>query len=1278
MFTSNSAEMTQTLVEQARQSACSVLQGFAGGEDFLAKIKTAFGESFDVNKLEELRQHWIAGDFASLPQIEIRTGAELQGANAAYAGSTNTIYFSQNFLSNYASNSQAISAVLIEEIGHYVDWQINTADTPGDEGELFSALVRGVDLSQEQVQQMKQENDSMIVNQANILIEQVGEQLKTSLNLLNVETNNENLENGYTVADKVLSQLIKERGRTRVYFINGIWTDSSGFETQKKEVSKAFSLDYLNQDISSSIERYVANQETTYNSTKDQAPSGWDQASEVLDNFDNLRKVLSPILYQPAIDKFKSYWNSLAPINGKKPSIDDDPWHDVGYNAPDFAKDHDISDLYEGYKGVKWLNEDGKNLTLLAENTIDPIADFLNKYGSLDKLVENLGTDPDSDLAEALSQFWSDKEESPTSPKLNDLWLNNSSSQTGATDWISNNNDSIIFIAHSQGNFFVEDGLRHLNQDKVRIIGLGSPTNYSALTLGNKLFSSIHQNDPITDLQYSSGLSTRDKMAQILRTFQGTNLSSIGDHNLVENYLPKIDVKNKFEDFFYELHPQGFYFSGVIVNGQSGLLQGSDKGDFLKGLATNDFLQGDGKNDVLRADLGQDTLVGGSGFDFLDGGEGLEDIADYSNDPGKIIVRHDQIANSDVYKVWDGYGQLDIVVGVEKIYGSNAGSDLNPVGPLNFSQIFDDMEGGDGNDYFYGLGGVDKLIGNGGEDYLSGGDGGDWIEGGAGKDILQGGQGGDYIDGGSEKDLIYGEWGKDFIHGGDGDDFIWCGEGDDECHGDSGYGHDTIYGEQGNDKLYGEGGNDFISGGIDNDEIYGRADNDELYGDDGNDLIEGNIGNDIISGGNGNDAIAGNEDNDIIAGDAGNDNITGDIGNDSIQGNLGQDIISGGDDQDTIQGNEDNDIISGDNGHDLIEGNTGNDIISGGNNDDQIFGNAGDDQITGNADQDKIEGNDGNDSIQGNDGLDTISGGNDKDTISGGNQDDQIFGDAGDDSISGDDGSDFISGGDNNDIIAGNLGNDSIQGDDGQDNIQGNEDNDTISGGNDNDIISGDSGNDRIFGDAGDDNITGNADQDYIEGNDGNDNIQGNDGLDTISGGNDKDTISGGNHDDYIQGDAGDDSITGDDGNDFISGGDNNDIIYGNLGNDSIHGDNGQDNIQGNDGSDTISGGNDNDIISGGNDNDSISGDAGDDNITGDLGNDIINGNDGNDNIQGNEGEDIIHGDAGNDNIQGNDGQDQLFGDGENDIITGNAGNDTLYGGDGNDQMNGNDDQDLI
>ncbi|RCJ40099.1 hypothetical protein A6770_38255 [Nostoc minutum NIES-26] len=174
LFNLNSDLVNSSTVEtlkNAIQNAYTSLTNFAKRDDFIAKIQTAFGQAYDAAKVESLRQQWNSGDFSSLPNIEVRTGAELQGANAAYAGATNTIYFSQDFLNQYAGNVEVVAAVLIEEIGHSIDWKINTTDTPGDEGELFSALVRGVNLSQEQFQQMKQENDSVVLNLGGSLIQ---------------------------------------------------------------------------------------------------------------------------------------------------------------------------------------------------------------------------------------------------------------------------------------------------------------------------------------------------------------------------------------------------------------------------------------------------------------------------------------------------------------------------------------------------------------------------------------------------------------------------------------------------------------------------------------------------------------------------------------------------------------------------------------------------------------------------------------------------------------------------------------------------------------------------------------------------------------------------------------------------------------------------------------------------------------------------------------------------------------------------------------------------
>ncbi len=123
-------------------------------------MNLAFGESRDVAAAEALAKAWTSGDFSSIPEIEIRLGAEINGAASVFAGATNTIYISREYLSYNADNIEATAGVLLEEIGHAVDALVNDADSPGDEGAIFSALVRGQTLEPQQLEQMKAENDT--------------------------------------------------------------------------------------------------------------------------------------------------------------------------------------------------------------------------------------------------------------------------------------------------------------------------------------------------------------------------------------------------------------------------------------------------------------------------------------------------------------------------------------------------------------------------------------------------------------------------------------------------------------------------------------------------------------------------------------------------------------------------------------------------------------------------------------------------------------------------------------------------------------------------------------------------------------------------------------------------------------------------------------------------------------------------------------------------------------------------------------------------------------
>ncbi|NCR42696.1 MAG: hypothetical protein GPJ21_24685, partial [Microcystis aeruginosa W13-11] len=76
--------------------------------------------------------------------------------------STNKIYLSESFL-NVAS-SESLVKVILEEIGHYVDAQINQVDSAGDEGAIFASLVQGESLNAETLQVLKAEDDSSIIN----------------------------------------------------------------------------------------------------------------------------------------------------------------------------------------------------------------------------------------------------------------------------------------------------------------------------------------------------------------------------------------------------------------------------------------------------------------------------------------------------------------------------------------------------------------------------------------------------------------------------------------------------------------------------------------------------------------------------------------------------------------------------------------------------------------------------------------------------------------------------------------------------------------------------------------------------------------------------------------------------------------------------------------------------------------------------------------------------------------------------------------------------------
>ncbi|MBD2123235.1 cadherin-like domain-containing protein [Trichocoleus sp. FACHB-262] len=156
MTSLNEAILANSLVLAQQQ-----LQGFAQSENFLSVLDSVFGTEYDRAQATAIQQAWQASDFSQLPEIQVLDSASMPGIQGGFSAQTGKIYINADFLAN--ATADQITAVLIEEIGHSLDSQINVSDTLGDEGELFSAYVRGIEISEQELAAIKSGNDQMEV-----------------------------------------------------------------------------------------------------------------------------------------------------------------------------------------------------------------------------------------------------------------------------------------------------------------------------------------------------------------------------------------------------------------------------------------------------------------------------------------------------------------------------------------------------------------------------------------------------------------------------------------------------------------------------------------------------------------------------------------------------------------------------------------------------------------------------------------------------------------------------------------------------------------------------------------------------------------------------------------------------------------------------------------------------------------------------------------------------------------------------------------------------------
>ena len=162
------SELRVDLAEDFLDLTAKRLSIFAKSDNFWNIFGTVFGTEYDLNIASTLQSQWQAGDLSQVPVVEIISSSILGTANGAYAIGTNKIYLSDTFVAT--ATTAAVSAVLLEEIGHFVDAKVNQIDRSGDEGELFSALVQGQTLTDRDLARIGTENDTATISINNQLI----------------------------------------------------------------------------------------------------------------------------------------------------------------------------------------------------------------------------------------------------------------------------------------------------------------------------------------------------------------------------------------------------------------------------------------------------------------------------------------------------------------------------------------------------------------------------------------------------------------------------------------------------------------------------------------------------------------------------------------------------------------------------------------------------------------------------------------------------------------------------------------------------------------------------------------------------------------------------------------------------------------------------------------------------------------------------------------------------------------------------------------------------
>ncbi|MBW3040221.1 hypothetical protein CU309_05130, partial [Prochlorococcus marinus str. MU1405] len=206
------------------------LSKIAKNGKFKAAIFSAISENESNKYINNLNRQLEQLSYELLPEIKL-LNSDSQVQTAAYSSSKETIYVSENWIEE--TSQYNFFEVITEELGHHIDSKVNSKDTSGDEGYLFSAKILEKDLSSDLLKEVLSENDYKIItiDGEEQLIEQNSSNLltvaKNSLSdgLINTPytLNKSDLITGVNSSELTIENLTVNKG-TIFYNNNATWT----------------------------------------------------------------------------------------------------------------------------------------------------------------------------------------------------------------------------------------------------------------------------------------------------------------------------------------------------------------------------------------------------------------------------------------------------------------------------------------------------------------------------------------------------------------------------------------------------------------------------------------------------------------------------------------------------------------------------------------------------------------------------------------------------------------------------------------------------------------------------------------------------------------------------------------------------------------------------------------------------------------------------------------------------------------------------------------------